>query len=519
MDPIATLLLARTHTVVLDADRVASAATRPARDDDIDRFEAVLTKRGFLLSLDLAMTLRRMPHDALSQLQRWMLDTLPHHTPPPTTEHPCPWCARITTINALDPCGHFVCAACWRAGAFAGCPICHHRVSPNAPFMPARERPALQLLHLAFDLSAVARARFERLVARTTTLLPAEREELERMIDTMGPKAAMWLPKHIAVRETMAIALARLWMVAPDRTAMMKATHGHLASATDVLRIAAVLMGASPDLVEPLRLASIPRNMRRAVLEALEHLPDITSEMRRCRGLWKRVGERLHPGESTLPNVTAAFAALRGNAKLPTWAGRVEAALAAKDAEAAATLLAERPDELVRRVGHLARLGYDPVPVLKRAAPSASPVALLRLAAYARTRLPAVETAVIEALLARAAARRNYARAVIDRGLAEWDLAAIHAAARANTIYVRDGAAIASYKRRDGEPHLARLARLHAGEHDGVSKLPPANAPTWFALEREDVALPKGSEGYARERGTADGITRLAPDDLVTGLG
>jgi hypothetical protein len=216
--------------------------------------------------------------------------------------------------------------------------------------------------------------------------------------------------------------------------------------------------------------------------------------------------------------VTAAFAALRGNTKLSTWAGRVETALAAKDAHAAATLLAERPDELVRRAGHLARLGYDPVPVLKAAAPHASPTALLRLAAYARTRLPAIEAAVTEALLARAAARRSYARAVLDRGLAEWNVAAIHAAARANTIYVRDGAAIASYKRRDGETHLARLARLHAGEHDGVSKIPPANAPAWFALEREDIALPKGSEGYAREPGIGVGITRLSGEDLVAGL-
>ena len=240
--------------------------------------------------------------------------------------------------------------------------------------------------------------------------------------------------------------------------------------------------------------------------------------MRRCRGLWKRVGERLHPGESKLPNVTAAFAALRGNAKLPSWAGRVEAALAAKDAGAAAALLAERPDELMRRVGHLARLGYDPLPILSKTMAQASPIALLRLAAYARTRLPAVEAAVTEALLARTAAKRNYARAVIDRGLAEWNIAALHAAARANTIYVRHGGAIAIYKRRDGEPNLARLARLHAGEHDGVSKLPPANAPAWFALEREDIVLPKGSEGYARERGSSDGITRLAADDLVRGI-
>jgi hypothetical protein len=493
MDPIATLLLARTHTVVLDPDRVASAATRPLRDDDMERFEATLAQRGFVLSLDLAMTLRRMPHEAMKQVERWLFDTLPRTAPPPSTENPCPWCARTTVVEALDPCGHFVCAACWRGGTFAGCPICHRRVSPNTPFLPAQPR-GWQLLHLAFDLATVARARFERMIARTTPLSADERDELERMIDVMGPKTAMWLPRRIAVRETMAIALARLWTVAPDRMAMMKATHGHLANVTDVLRLAAVLMGANPELAEPMRLASLPRELRRALLEALEKLPDC--DLRTHRGLWKRVGERLHPGESALPNVTAAFAALRGNAKRPTWASHVEMSLAAGDVHRAKKLLAERPDELLGRAAHLARLGLDIVPVVREVAPRASTDALLRLA---KARLPVLEPVANEVLLARAATRRNYARAVIDRDLAEWRLAAIHAAARANTIYVRDGAAIAIYKRRDGEPHLARLARLDAGEHDGLSKIPPANAPTWFALVREDITLPKGSEGYARE--------------------
>src|SRR5439155_4775729 len=80
-----------------------------------------------------------------------------------------------------------------------------------------------------------------------------------------------------------------------------------------------------------------------------------------------------------------------------------------------------------------------------------------------------------------------------------WDIAAIHAVARANIVYVRErSGAIATYRRRDNEQALARLARLHAGEDpDGtVDELPPANAPTWFALLREDIELPTGSAGY-----------------------
>src|SRR5437773_2457822 len=130
MDRIRTLLLARTHTVVLDADRVASAATRPTRDSDADKLEAELAELGFVMSIDLAMTVRRMPYHALHELRGWIVDTLatqigahrphvplfskfPAATPsePPTLylrcilswlltvpDQPCPWCGQTKTV-------------------------------------------------------------------------------------------------------------------------------------------------------------------------------------------------------------------------------------------------------------------------------------------------------------------------------------------------------------------------------------------------------------------------------------
>jgi hypothetical protein len=76
MDRIRTLLLARTHTVVMDPDAVADAATRPIRDSDIERFEDELAQLGFVMSLDLAMMLRRLPYQAMQELRGWMFDTL-----------------------------------------------------------------------------------------------------------------------------------------------------------------------------------------------------------------------------------------------------------------------------------------------------------------------------------------------------------------------------------------------------------------------------------------------------------
>ena len=683
MDPIRSLLLARTHTVVLDPDRVAMAATRPSRDADVDRFEDQLLQLGFVMSLDLAMTIRRLPNQTIQDLRNWMLETLgktlgarrpqvplardfPDATPGDPTSlylrrvsswlltcpnQPCPWCGEVKPVGALDPCGHLVCKTCWAGGSYAGCPICHRRIAPGDPFVqpPTSEHAAdrvthhdgdLRLIYLAFDVAGVARERFERLLARATPLSKDDRSEIETVIDTMGPKAATWLPKRIPIKETMAIALARLWIVAPDRSAMVRTTQGHLRTATDVLRVASVLMGADPSLVEPMRLRSVSRGLRRAVLEALERLApgplvvpgeaagEMLEDMMRHQGLWKRVGERLHPFEyaAKLPAATLAFAAVRGTnvatssfgqalteriqampsvritdscVRVSPWAGPIEGALRAGDARAAAARLAERPAELLRRADHLVRVTCAKQPealgevleTVQRGMPRGAPGLLLTLAAHvakrevawprrvvipkgqvlrswsmpdlrAPLRPDAIATIVLATrseLIARAESKRRFARAVIDRGLGDlvilggrsviavgshraslaplgkdfadlietgaqptmWDVACLHAAARANVIYIRErDGRIAMVRRRDGETTLARLARLHASEHDGeLTAIPAANAPTWVAVLRDDLAIPAGSAGYVLDARTAgDQLTRLDAADLVADL-
>jgi hypothetical protein len=853
MDPIRTLLLARTHTVILDADLVASASTRPARYGAVDRFEAELVELGYVMSLDLAMTIRRLPHQVIEALRGWMVSTLarllgsrrpavplfrglPEVSPAEAytvyvrrvlswlvtrPEQPCPWCGHRQPVGALDPCGHLVCRGCWAQGELSGCPVCHRRISPKTPFLevpPERDRSEhvqhhdgdLRVLHLAVDLNRVARDRFERVIGRAAPLSKEERTELETVIDTIGPRAAAWLPARIPMQETMAIAVGRLWLVSPDRAAMVRETRRHLRTATAVLRVAAVLMGADPTLAEPLRLRSICRGLRRAVLEALDGMPahELVDDILRRPGLWKRVGERLHPFElaEQLPTAALAFAALRGTdlgaasfgpalraraAEVPNvritdnrvrvvpWGGPVEAALRAGDARAAAGRLAERPAELLRRADQVARMSStrqpdalaDVLAAIRQAIPRGEPDALFALASHvakrgvawprriffprgnvlrawsapdARPALPAaVSASIIDAaraeLLERAAARPRFARAVLDRGLADllapfderdaprgklawprgseralpdaaslrlflhwedppgarvdldlslvlfdadwrhlgtcdhsrrviaapdgaraaahsgdrksapaprgasevidlhlgplaaagarhlvvvvfsynsisfdrltfsfagltaapatgspfdpravwphfdlhgqavvtvpmtidvearrlrwldvhikgrgalrrigghramlahlgrdfahllstaarpslWEVACIHAAARANTVYVRAPAGISAYRRRDGEPTAGRLARLLAGEHDGtVPAIPTANAPTWVALLRDDLAIPPGSAGYildARRTG-GEPLTRQGAAALVAEL-
>jgi len=571
-----SLLLSSTHTVVMDPDAVASAATRPTRDVDLERFEDELAQLGFVMSLDLAMTIRRLPHQAIEQLRGWISDTLravPGAKPtvplfaglPEASrylrrvatwlvaqpEQPCPWCARVKALVPLDPCGHLVCHECWSAGTFVGCSVCHRRVSPadvarwdRAKAEPITSPPAqgqLALLYLGFDLVGAARARFEAL-AGGPRMSAAERAELASLIDTVGPKCGRWLPKAIPVAENLATVLARLWMIAPDRNAMMEETAPRLRCATDVLRIAVVLMGGDADLAR-IRCGSMPRSLRRAVLGAIDRLPrdELARGARERATLWKRVGAALHPFElvDRYPNAAFAFAIARGTdvsgeafAGVRERAGGIvrisdnalcveatnaplEAALARRDSRGAIALLAKRPDALLRRYDAIARIAAEPA-LLDAASlvaiRGASPNVLLAFASHLEEASPLRESVAAE-LVTRAGKTRMFPRAVIDRALAQrlvvrtkavtaWHVAAIHAAARGNVIYVREPTAWSTYRRRDGETGAQRFARLASPEAADarIVAVPIADAPTWYALVHDDVALPAGSAGFIVER-------------------
>ncbi len=419
MDRIRTLLLARTHVVVMDPDLVATASTRPIRDQDVEKLEDELAQLGYVMSLDLATMVRRLPLQTMHRMRAWIYDTLAaqvgaHRPDVPLArgeaspyarrmvtwlltrpEQPCPWCAQVMALGVLDPCGHVVCRVCWTSASFAACPICQRRVAAGDPFVAMPERGervtahggSLALLDLGFDLAGIAKQRFARLLSRATPLSDGDRVEIETVIDAIGPRAVAWLPDRIPLAETRAIALARLVLVSPDRSAMMRDLAVHLRSASDVLRVAAVLMGGNAELAPPMKLRSISRGVRRALLEAFEALPleNVVEDFMRSRQLCKRAGELLHPFEAIdrFPNTAVAFAVVRGTdlSKVSfgaalrahamkhsflffdenrirgvAWAGPIEDALRLRNPRSALARLTHRPGELLRRADHLVRM-------------------------------------------------------------------------------------------------------------------------------------------------------------------
>jgi hypothetical protein len=131
---------------------------------------------------------------------------------------------------------------------------------------------------------------------------------------------------------------------------------------TDVLRLASAVSDGDVSLEVPARLRSFSRKERRVLLAALDavvagnraKLGDVAQYAER----WKRLGERLHPHEHPQwPGAQDVFAVARGEIRVPSLSGRVEAAMGSGDVAGAAALLAHAPGRLMRSVDWLLRSG------------------------------------------------------------------------------------------------------------------------------------------------------------------
>ncbi|MFE6836205.1 MXAN_6230/SCO0854 family RING domain-containing protein [Streptomyces sp. NPDC057705] len=450
MSAIESVLLRRLQTVYVgpaqegaapggDApEGTAPEGDRPTAGPGLRRLESELLDRGCTLSPGLYAALAALPsgelpatHARLVGLADGLLGSDRTHVPllrrfpgvvPRSTERlytdrvfahllqqpdqPCVLCGEQRTVFPVSPCAHLVCRLCWDGADYAGCPLCHRRIDSADPFLrPVRavgaagppSKGPLRLLRHGTDPAADALPVLQALLTRSTPLSPQDREDLTVLL-AVAPADPGRLPADIPVRETKALVLGTLLPGAPDRAALL----GRLDTATDVLRLLAVLSGGEAGLDPLPRFAGPGRPLRRELLGVLDALPTeyLVEDVLRHPTAWKRAAETLHPFEQhgRHPRAALAFAVLRGTTVTPgtplgaalletaaahpdavrvdggrirpaTWAGRLEQALADGDAGAAAALAGQRPGELVRRLDHLLRLHTGPelVPALEKA--------------------------------------------------------------------------------------------------------------------------------------------------------
>lgn len=121
-----------------------------------------------------------------------------------------------------------------------------------------------------------------------------------------------------------------------------------VSSATDALRIAAGLAGGDVELRRPVRFRNFTRPERRALLSLIENAPHLEQDFATRPEQWKRLLERLRPGDFRFERVSAAYDRLY-NRRIRTVESRIEQALRAADPEAL-DILGRRPGEFMRRL-------------------------------------------------------------------------------------------------------------------------------------------------------------------------
>ncbi|MCX5196518.1 hypothetical protein OOK31_21955 [Streptomyces sp. NBC_00249] len=560
MSAIESVLLRRLGTVYVDSP---PAAATPGREG-VRPLEAELLERGHAMGPELHAALSELAPTDLAEERLRLLALVDElmgadrtHKPlfrrfpfsiPHDTEHwyvsrifalllqepeqPCVLCGQARTVHPVAPCAHLVCRACWDGSDYTGCPVCNRRVDAADPFLrpgllgrPARAARAgrkvedpptgpLRLLRLGTGLPDDCARVIASLLARQTPLSPEDRDDLALLLPT-APADLGWLPERIPVRETKAQVLATLlgdWRTEEAARPLLAA---RLTTATDVLRLLAVLSGGNAGLLPLPRFTNLGRPLRRELLRVLDALNPqyLVEDLLRHPVAWKRAAETLHPFEryARHPRAALAFAVLRGTTvstasplgtalletaaahpeavrvdgdriRPATWAGRLEQALAEGDAGAAAALAGQRPGELVRRLDHLLRLhqGQEPLPELERALarglPSVGAGPLLSALGALRTRAED-----------RTGGRRVFfPRGKVARAQVAWEERAPLPAPLVGAVVARlEGEVLRRFAAADGDPY--ELAVLDSGLADLT--VPSGERTAAKAL----VAVPRGS--------------------------
>lgn len=201
-----------------------------------------------------------------------------------------------------------------------------------------------------------------QLMSAKTSISDRDRSDLIWFVRTYADQIEAILPTELPHKENL-VTIAMLLMEHTEKADLVLTPY--FATATDVLRLATALSGGDVSLATNTKFVSFKRADRRLLLAMIDRIAAPLEDMSRHRGKWKRLGERLHPGEhrDRYPKAAAAFDVVRNGGFPRTFNSHVEARLAAAaeegDVSGVVELLRTRPGDFARRLDHVLRLSED----------------------------------------------------------------------------------------------------------------------------------------------------------------
>ena len=231
----------------------------------------------------------------------------------------------------------------------------------GARIMPDYEKEERSPLISNFDLKVIDLGdetdfvtTMTNLISANTSISDTDKEDLNWFIKAYGSTSDNWMLDIIPNKENLAFVSA---IFLTDQLRPKFPVH-LFKTATDILRLATSISEGDISLATNTKFKNFPRSIRKLLLSMVENAQQPTEDMRRHKGKWIRLGERLHPGEykNKFPQTFRAFDVVRNNLHLETFNGAIEAALMAGNVQRSVDLLKMRPGDMARRMDHLLRL-------------------------------------------------------------------------------------------------------------------------------------------------------------------
>jgi hypothetical protein len=219
--------------------------------------------------------------------------------------------------------------------------LAHEQFIPSA-------KDRIKIVHLGDNYSKEVVGLYHSLAGSAVPLRANDRELLKVLaVDCLSDIQ----PDNIPVRENRAII---------NRVRLDNNLPILVDTVTDVLRLSCALSDGDITLSEKTRFKSFSNKVRKALMSALDGVikkaPAKLADVNQYKEVWKRLGERLHPGEYKLfPSAQEVFLVARGDKKVRTLMGQVELAFMNREILKAVSILSSAPGILFRNIDRIIR--------------------------------------------------------------------------------------------------------------------------------------------------------------------
>lgn len=267
-------------------------------------------------------------------------------------------------------CGHVIDENVFDMSKFGACPICQHQANETDDYTSSA-RPKLKEITPLKVIELVDKSEIyfilRNLLVSPVALSEEDYADINLILSNGKDDKLKESIPDITNKEILSKFLASLIFYF-DEKEVISLMESRKLTATDILRLAVAFSNGDVSLSNfYTKFKSFKNKERRLLLGFLDKVEFPLENMKRYAEEWKRLGERLHPGQysNKYPNAFNAFKIIRNDAKgVKTFLSSVEIALEKKDFLGAAKLLENRPGEFIRRLDFLLRNSKDVEPIL-----------------------------------------------------------------------------------------------------------------------------------------------------------